>query len=58
VVLTGQGRAEIEAAAPGHVADVRALFIDRLTPRQLATIRSAAEAVLAGLDGGTGTPTD
>jgi DNA-binding MarR family transcriptional regulator len=49
VVVTAAGRAAIEAAAPGHVADVRELFIDRLTTRQLATVRAAAQAVLAGL---------
>ena len=28
-----RGRTSIEAAAPGHVAAVRRLFVDRLTPR-------------------------
>jgi DNA-binding MarR family transcriptional regulator len=51
VVLTSRGRRAIEAAAPGHVATVRRLFIDRLTARQLDAVRAAAEAVLAGLDG-------
>jgi DNA-binding MarR family transcriptional regulator len=50
VVVTGHGRAEIEAAAPGHVAAVRRLFVDRLTSSQLAAIAEAAEAVLAGFD--------
>ena len=50
VVVTNRGRKEIEAAAPGHVAAVRRLFIDRLTPRQLDAIGTAAETVLAGLD--------
>ena len=49
VVVTERGRREIEAAAPGHVAAVRRLFVDRVTPAQLASITSAAEAVLAGL---------
>ncbi len=35
---------------PGHVATVRDLFIDRLTPAQLDTIGDAAEIVLAALD--------
>ena len=35
VVVTTHGRSEIEAAAPGHVAAVRRLFVDRLTPDQL-----------------------
>ena len=49
VVVTGQGRSEIEAAAPGHVAAVRRLFVDRLTSAQLDAIADSAEAVLAGL---------
>lgn len=49
VVVTKQGRAEIEAAAPGHVAAVRRLFIDRLDPSQLDAIAEAAEVVLAAL---------
>jgi DNA-binding MarR family transcriptional regulator len=48
VVITRRGRKEIEAAAPGHVAAVRRLFIDQLTPTQLAAIGEAAETVLAG----------
>jgi DNA-binding MarR family transcriptional regulator len=50
VVVTNRGRKEIETAAPGHVAAVRRLFVDRLTPSQLAAIADAAESVLAGLD--------
>lgn len=50
VVVTGSGRRAIEAAAPGHVAAVRRLFVDRLTPSQLDAIAEAAEVVLAGLD--------
>lgn len=50
VVVTKSGRKEIEAAAPGHVAAVRRLFIDRLTPEQLDVIAAVAECVLAGLD--------
>lgn len=50
VVVTKRGRKELETAAPGHVAAVRRLFVDQLTPKQLAAIGDAAEAVLAGLD--------
>jgi DNA-binding MarR family transcriptional regulator len=50
VVVTKRGRNEIEAAAPGHVAVVRRLFIDRLTPNELDVIASAAEKVMADLD--------
>lgn len=51
VAVTAHGRREIEAAAPGHVAAVRRLFVDQLTPEQLDTIRDAAEAVLAAIHG-------
>jgi DNA-binding MarR family transcriptional regulator len=50
VTVTTRGRKEIEAAAPGHVAAVRRMFIDRVTPSQLAAIADAAEAVLAEFD--------
>ena len=50
VVITEPGRSTIEAAAPGHVAAVRRLFVDRLTPSQLDAIGDAAEIVLAALD--------
>ena len=46
----GAGRREIEAAAPGHVAAVRRLFVDRLTPSQLDAIGDAADIVLATFD--------
>jgi DNA-binding MarR family transcriptional regulator len=57
VVVTGYGRSVIEAAAPGHVAAVRRLFVDRLTPDQLDAIGDAAEVVLAALDEPPGTAT-
>jgi DNA-binding MarR family transcriptional regulator len=50
VRATPAGAQRIAAAAPGHVAAVRRLFIDHVTPAQLAVIRDAAEAVLAALD--------
>ena len=50
VVVTTRGRKELEAAAPGHLAAVRRLFIDQLTASQLDTIAGAAEAVLAAFD--------
>ena len=53
VVVTPRGRREIEAAAPGHVDEVRRLFVDRLTPEQLDALGDAAEAVLAGFDEST-----
>ena len=50
VAATERGRREIESAAPGHVATVRRLFIDRLNPQQIDAVGEAAEAVLAALD--------
>ena len=50
VVLTDAGRSAIRAAAPQHVAEVRRLFVDRLTPAQLDALSEIAEAVLANLD--------
>src|SRR5689334_17639333 len=50
VVVTRQGRRDIEAAAPGHVAAVRRLFVDRLTPSQIDAIGEAADIVLAAFD--------
>lgn len=50
VAVTRKGHKEIGAAAAGHVATVRRLFVDVLTPEQLDVITDAAEAVLAQLD--------
>jgi DNA-binding MarR family transcriptional regulator len=50
VVVTKQGRKEIEAAAPDHVAAVRRLFVDQLSREQLAAVAEAAEVVLGALD--------
>jgi DNA-binding MarR family transcriptional regulator len=54
VVVSAHGRREIEAAAPGHVAAVRRMFIDPLTAEQLDAIGDAAESVLAGLTARSG----
>lgn len=50
VAVTPKGRREIEAAAPGHVAAVRELFIDRLTRAQLEAITSASAEIFTGLE--------
>jgi DNA-binding MarR family transcriptional regulator len=50
VVVTPAGRRAIEAAAPGHVDAVRRLFVDRLSPKQLDALASAAETILAAID--------
>lgn len=56
VVVTDQGRSEIEAAAPGHLIAVRELFVDHLSPAQLEALAEIAETVLAafGEDVSTG----
>jgi DNA-binding MarR family transcriptional regulator len=50
VVITPLGRREIAAAAPGHVAAVRRMFVDHLTPAQLDAVADIAEIVLAAFD--------
>lgn len=49
-VVTDEGRRQLAAAAPGHVAAVRRLLVDRLRPDQLDTLADLAETVLAALD--------
>lgn len=49
VVVTDEGRKHIEAAAPGHVAAVRRLFVDRLTAAELDAVGAAAAKVLAAM---------
>lgn len=46
-VLTDEGFAALAAAAPGHVAAVRRLLVDRLTPEQLRQLRAISEAITA-----------
>ncbi|MFN2608284.1 MAG: MarR family winged helix-turn-helix transcriptional regulator [Acidimicrobiales bacterium] len=47
--LTAAGRAALRSAAPGHVAEVRALVFDRLSAGQVADLRAICETLLAGL---------
>ncbi|HEX2851000.1 MAG TPA: MarR family winged helix-turn-helix transcriptional regulator [Acidimicrobiales bacterium] len=49
IAVTPKGRAAIEAAAPGHVAEVRRSFIDLLTPEQLRAVAEVAGVVLDAL---------
>ncbi|GAA0633782.1 MarR family transcriptional regulator [Sporichthya brevicatena] len=51
VGVTAAGRRAIEAAAPPHVAAVRRLFLDALTPDQLETMTEIAKAALLRIDG-------
>jgi len=46
ISLTEEGRDAIDAAAPTHVARVRELFFDVLTPEQVKVLGEAAGAVL------------
>lgn len=49
VCLLPVGRATVEKAAPGHVADVRRNFIDLLTPAELDMLATLNERILAHL---------
>jgi DNA-binding MarR family transcriptional regulator len=49
VCLLSAGRAAIEKAAPGHVADVRRNFVDLLTPAELDMLAALNERVLRHL---------
>ncbi len=49
-VLTDEGYATLQAAAPGHVRGVREHLIDRLTPAQVDELRRISEAVVTHLD--------
>jgi DNA-binding MarR family transcriptional regulator len=46
VEVTREGRAEIEAAAPGHVEAVRDLFVNRLTDQQMDQLIQVTHDVL------------
>jgi DNA-binding MarR family transcriptional regulator len=49
-ILTDDGYQTLVDAAPGHVAHVRSVVIDVLTPEQLRRIGSAADRVVARID--------
>lgn len=50
VVLSDAGRARLQDAAPGHVAQVRRSFVDALTPEQLDQLDAICEAILGRID--------
>jgi DNA-binding MarR family transcriptional regulator len=56
VVITPQGRAAIEQAAPGHVDTVRRLVFDALSPEEVNAFATIIEKVLAQLDNQPGGP--
>ncbi len=50
VRLTDDGWAAVRAAAPGHVATVRAHVVDALTPEQVTQLTGIGDALLDRLD--------
>ena len=50
VVITPQGRAAIEQAAPGHVNTVRRLVFDALGSEEIDVFATIIDKVLAQLD--------
>jgi DNA-binding MarR family transcriptional regulator len=50
VVITPQGRAAIEEAAPGHVEAVRRLLFDALSTEENAALAAVIDKLLARLD--------
>lgn len=54
--LTDAGMAKIVAAAPAHVANVRELIFDKLTPTQVAQLTEVASVIRASLDPDEGLP--
>ncbi|MZF90622.1 MarR family transcriptional regulator [Streptomyces sp. SID5643] len=50
VVITDAGREAIEAAAPRHVAAVRDLFLDHVTPAELRVLTEISERVIRRMD--------
>ena len=50
IVITPQGRAAIEQAAPGHVKTVRRLVFDALSPEDLDAFATIIEKALTQLD--------
>ncbi len=49
-VITDAGLAALRAAAPGHVAEVRAKVFDHLTPEQVGAMADVFESLLPALD--------
>ena len=49
-ILTAKGLQAITGAAPGHVAHVRSLVIDVLSPEQLRRVGLAADRIMSHID--------
>jgi DNA-binding MarR family transcriptional regulator len=54
IVLTGEGRSAVEAAAPRHVESVRRYLFDELRPEQVEALGAIADTIIARLDGECG----
>jgi DNA-binding MarR family transcriptional regulator len=50
--LTDEGMAVVKAAAPGHVAEVRRILFDVLTPQQVRALNEITETALVQLGDG------
>jgi DNA-binding MarR family transcriptional regulator len=50
IVITPQGRAAIEQAAPGHVNTVRRLIFDALSPEEIDALATVIDKALAQLN--------
>ncbi|HLS49958.1 MAG TPA: hypothetical protein VK024_08175, partial [Actinomycetaceae bacterium] len=50
--LTDDGLAMVQAVAPNHVADVRALIFDALSPDQVRQLAGLTDAIAANLRAG------
>jgi DNA-binding MarR family transcriptional regulator len=49
-ILTGKGFQALAQAAPGHLAHVRSLVIDVLSPKQLRRLGRAADRIMSRID--------
>ena len=49
-ILTGKGFQALAEAAPGHVAHVRSLVVDVLSPEQLRRLGLAADRIMSRID--------
>jgi DNA-binding MarR family transcriptional regulator len=49
-ILTDKGFEELAAAAPGHVAHVRSLVVDVLSPEQLRRMGLSADRIVSHID--------
>ncbi|WP_405881299.1 MarR family transcriptional regulator [Streptomyces sp. NBC_01136] len=50
-VLTDEGMAVLERAAPRHVEQVRAVLFDHLTPEQVGQLEKISESITRGIQG-------